>query len=154
MNRQNGKKYLKIFNAKKNGLKSRSSVFLTNHYQLISPTFPHQSLPVDNSYVYSQITIDAPKPDLVIYLQSPVDVLMDRISNRGRNIEQSIDRNYLELVNEDYSEFFLYYDDSPLLIVNCTEFDFINNENDYLSLIDYLLNVRSGRCYFNPTIFS
>jgi deoxyadenosine/deoxycytidine kinase len=113
----------------------------------------------DNEYklyeqVYSQITIDAPKPDLVIYLQSPVDVLMDRISKRGRNIEQSIDRNYLELLNEAYSEFFLYYDDAPLLIVNCTEIDFINNENDYLSLIDYLLNVRSGRCYFNPTIFS
>ena len=113
----------------------------------------------DNEYklyeqVYSQITIDAPKPDLVIYLQSPVDVLMDRISKRGRDIEQSIDRNYLELLNEAYSEFFLYYDDAPLLIVNCTEIDFINNENDYLSLIDYLLNVRSGRCYFNPTIFS
>lgn len=104
--------------------------------------------------VYSQITIDAPKPDLVIYLQAPVDVLMDRILQRGISVEQSIDRDYLELLNEAYSEFFLYYDDAPLLIVNCAEIDFINNDGDYLTLIDYMLNVRGGRHYFNPTIFS
>lgn len=104
--------------------------------------------------VYSQITIDAPKPDLVIYLQAPVDVLMDRILQRGISVEQNIDRDYLELLNEAYSEFFLYYDDAPLLIVNCAEIDFINNSSDYLTLIDYMLNVRGGRHYFNPTIFS
>ena len=104
--------------------------------------------------VYSQITIDAPKPDLVIYLQAPVDALMDRILQRGISVERSIDRDYLELLNEAYSEFFLYYDDAPLLIVNCTDIDFINNEDHYLTLIDYMLNVRGGRHYFNPTIFS
>jgi deoxyguanosine kinase len=103
--------------------------------------------------VYSQLTINSPKPDLVIYLQSPVDVLMDRIYKRGRKVEQNIDRDYLELLNEAYSEFFLYYDDAPLLIVNCSEIDIINNQNDYLKLIDYLLDIRSGRHYFNPTIF-
>jgi deoxyadenosine/deoxycytidine kinase len=113
----------------------------------------------DNEYklyeqVYSQITIDAPKPDLVIYLQAPVDVLMDRILRRGIAAEQSIDRDYLELLNEAYSEFFLYYDDSPLLIINCSETDFIDSEEDYLNLIDYMLNIRGGRHYFNPTIFS
>ena len=56
--------------------------------------------------VYSQLTINSPKPDLVIYLQSPVDVLMDRIYKRGRKVEQNIDRDYLELLNEAYSEFF------------------------------------------------
>lgn len=104
--------------------------------------------------VYSQITIDAPKPDLVIYLQAPVDALMDRILQRGISVERSIDRDYLELLNEAYSEFFLYYDDAPLLIVNCADIDFINNDNHYLTLIDYMLNVRGGRHYFNPTIFS
>ena len=104
--------------------------------------------------VYSQLTINSPKPDLVIYLQSPVDVLMDRIYKRGRKVEQNIDRDYLELLNEAYSEFFLYYDDAPLLIVNCSEIDIINNQNDYLKLIDYLLDIRSGRHYFNPTIFN
>jgi deoxyadenosine/deoxycytidine kinase len=104
--------------------------------------------------VYSQITIDAPKPDLVIYLQAPVDVLMDRILQRGISVERNIDRDYLELLNEAYSEFFLYYDEAPLLIVNCADIDFINNNDHYLTLIDYMLNVRGGRHYFNPTIFS
>ena len=103
--------------------------------------------------VYSQLTINSPKPDLVIYLQSPIDVLMDRIYQRGRKSEQNIERDYLELLNEAYSEFFLYYDDAPLLIVNCSEIDIINNHNDYLKLIDYLLDIQSGRHYFNPTIF-
>ena len=79
---------------------------------------------------------------------------MDRIYKRGRKVEQNIDRDYLELLNEAYSEFFLYYDDAPLLIVNCSEIDIINNQNDYLKLIDYLLDIRSGRHYFNPTIFN
>ncbi|MBT5922800.1 MAG: deoxynucleoside kinase [Cellvibrionales bacterium] len=104
--------------------------------------------------VYSQITIDAPKPDLVIYLQAPVEALMDRILKRGISEERNIDRDYLELLNEAYSEFFLYYDDAPLLIVNCADIDFINNDDHYLTLIDYMLNVRGGRHYFNPTIFS
>mgnify|MGYP006081305499 FL=1 len=104
--------------------------------------------------VYSQITIDAPKPDLVIYLQAPVDALMDRILKRGISEERNIDRDYLELLNEAYSEFFLYYDDAPVLIVNCADIDFINNDDHYLTLIDYMLNVRGGRHYFNPTIFS
>ena len=92
--------------------------------------------------------------DLVIYLQAPVDVLMDRIQRRGIQAEQAIDRRYLESLNEAYSEFFLYYDDAPLLIVNCADIDISSDDDDYLTLVDYLLNVRSGRHYFNPTIFS
>lgn len=101
--------------------------------------------------VYQQLTIDAPKPDLVIYLQASVDVLLSRIESRGVNFEQRIAREYLESINESYSEFFLYYDDAPLLIVNADELDVINRQNDYAQLVDYLLNIRSGRHYFNPT---
>jgi len=104
--------------------------------------------------VYQQIAIDAPKPDLVIYLQAPADILMERILQRGVAIEQSIDRHYLELLNQAYSEFFLYYDDAPLLIVNCAEIDLVHSDDDYLTLIEHLLTVRAGRHYFNPTIFS
>mgnify|MGYP001813284201 CR=1 FL=1 len=68
--------------------------------------------------VYHQLTIDAPRPDLVIYLQASTDVLLSRIDNRGLTYEQGIDQTYLERLNEVYSEFFLYYDDAPLLIVN------------------------------------
>ena len=103
--------------------------------------------------VYKQLTIDAPKPDLVVYLQASTDVLLSRIENRGLAIERSIDRSYLERLNEVYSEFFLYYDDAPLLIVNASEIDLANNAADYKDLVNYLLDIRSGRHYFNPTFF-
>ena len=103
--------------------------------------------------VYKQLTIDAHKPDLVVYLQASTDVLLSRIQNRGLAIERNIDRGYLERLNEVYSEFFLYYDDAPLLIVNANEIDLANNAADYKDLVNYLLNIRSGRHYFNPTFF-
>jgi deoxyguanosine kinase len=103
--------------------------------------------------VYQQLTIDAPKPDLVVYLQAPTDVLLSRIDTRGLEIERGINRDYLERLNEVYSEFFLYYDDAPLLIVNASEIDLANSEEDYKDLVNYLLDIRSGRHYFNPTFF-
>jgi len=103
--------------------------------------------------VYQQLTIDAPKPDLVVYLQAPTDVLLARIDNRGLPTERNIGREYLERLNEVYSEFFLYYDDAPLLIVNASEIDLANSAADYTDLVNYLLEIRSGRHYFNPTFF-
>jgi deoxyadenosine/deoxycytidine kinase len=103
--------------------------------------------------VYQKLTIDAPRPDLVIYLQAPTDVLLERIERRGINHERSIDRSYLEQLNEVYSEFFLYYDGAPLLIVNASMIDLAQGDSDYLQLVDYLLDIRSGRHYFNPTFF-
>ena len=103
--------------------------------------------------VYQQLTINAPKPDLVVYLQASTDVLLSRIENRGLAFERSIDRGYLERLNEVYSEFFLYYDDAPLLIVNASEIDLANSTADYQDLVNYLLDIRSGRHYFNPTFF-
>lgn len=103
--------------------------------------------------VYQQLTIDAPRPDLVIYLQASTDILLSRIESRGIPYEQCIERDYLERLNEVYSEFFLYYDGAPLLIVNASEIDLANSETDYRHLVDYLLDIRSGRHYFNPTFF-
>ncbi len=101
--------------------------------------------------VFRQLTIDAPRPDLVIYLQASTDVLLSRIESRGIGYEQSINRDYLESLNEVYSEFFLYYDGAPLLIVNASEIDLANSDRDYEHLVDYMLDIRSGRHYFNPT---
>ena len=103
--------------------------------------------------VYQQMTIDAPRPDLVIYLQASTDILLSRIDNRGLAFEQAIERDYLERLNEVYSEFFLYYDGAPLLIVNASEIDLASSEEDYRHLVDYMLDIRSGRHYFNPTFF-
>lgn len=103
--------------------------------------------------VYQQLQIDAPRPDLVIYLQASTEILEERIEKRGVAAEQAIDRAYLERLNEVYSEFFLYYDDAPLLIVNASEIDLANGDQDFRQLVDYLLDIRSGRHYFNPTFF-
>jgi deoxyadenosine/deoxycytidine kinase len=103
--------------------------------------------------VYQKLTIDAPRPDLVIYLQAPADVLLRRIEQRGIAAERAINRAYLEQLNEVYSEFFLYYDGSPLLIVNASMIDLARSDRDYEQLVDYLLDIRSGRHYFNPTFF-
>ena len=103
--------------------------------------------------VYEQLTIDAPKPDLVIYLQASTDVLLSRINSRGIAVEQGIERDYLERLNEVSSEVFLYYDGAPLLIVNASEIDLASGDTDYSHLVDYLLDIRSGRHYFNPTFF-
>ncbi len=102
--------------------------------------------------VYDRLLIDAPQPDLVVYLQAPTDTLMQRIENRGVPAERRIERSYLEQLNQAYSEFFLYYDESPLLIVNSKDIDFANNEIDYDILVKQILNTRSGRHFYNPAM--
>jgi deoxyguanosine kinase len=100
--------------------------------------------------VYEHVTIDAPTPDLVIYLQAPVDVLLKRVNKRGRDYERQIDAEYLERIVESYTRFFYDYAQSPLLIVNATEIDLVNNEADYQLLLEQIHKTRSGRHYFNP----
>lgn len=100
--------------------------------------------------VYEHLTINAPKPDLVIYLQAPTSVLLDRIHRRGIDAEQLIETEYLENLNKAYTEFFHYYDKSSLLIVNSAEINLVENEDDYQQLVDYILSVPSGTQYFNP----
>ena len=104
--------------------------------------------------VFSKMRVDAPVPDLVIYLQASPDRLLERIDRRGIDAERLIDRQYLEQLNEVYSEFFLYYDAAPLLIVNANEIDLAQGDRDYEQLVDYMLNIKKGRHYFNPTFFS
>lgn len=104
--------------------------------------------------VYQRVAVGAPTPDLVIYLQAPVHVLAQRVHRRGVSYEQSINVEYLESLNQAYSQFFLYYDDAPLLIVNAEQIDLVNNERDYQQFVDYLLTIKSGRHYFNPMSFA
>lgn len=100
--------------------------------------------------VYEHMTIDAPVPDLVVYLQAPAKTLLERIQHRGVAAEQSIDKQYLDRLNEAYLNFFHYYDRAPLLIVNAESIDWVNNPNDFNNLVNYLLNVDRGRHYYNP----
>jgi deoxyadenosine/deoxycytidine kinase len=100
--------------------------------------------------VYNHLTVDAPVPDLVIYLQAPEDVLLKRIARRGIRYERRIDAHFLHRLSEAYARLFLYYEASPLLIVNAANIDLINNEADYQALIEQIHTARSGRQYFNP----
>ncbi len=100
--------------------------------------------------VYDQLTIDVPMPDLVVYLQAPVDVLLQRIENRGLPHERLIEAAYLQRLSDAYVNFFYHYNDAPLLIVNATEIDFVSNDYDYQQLLQQLKSVHSGRHYYNP----
>lgn len=102
--------------------------------------------------VYEQMTIDAPRPDLVIYLQAPTDVLIDRIAARGVAFEQDISEEYLSALNEAYTHYFHYYDQSPLLVVNVADIDLANNTQHLHDLVETMLTIKSGRHYYNPSL--
>jgi len=100
--------------------------------------------------LYARLDIRPPKPDLVVYLQAPVDVLLERITRRGVDYEQHIDRQYLERLNEAYARFFHEFEAAPLLIVNAASIDPINNQRDYDELLSAIRRMSRGRLYFNP----
>ncbi len=100
--------------------------------------------------LYARLDIEVPKPDLVVYLQAPVDVLLERIARRGVDYEQYIDRGYLERLNEAYARFFHEYDGAPLLIVNAASIDPIANQRDYEELLAAIKRMSRGRLYYNP----
>jgi deoxyadenosine/deoxycytidine kinase len=100
--------------------------------------------------VYNHLMVDAPVPDLVIYLQAPEDVLLKRIARRGIKYERKIDAGYLHRLSEAYARMFLYYEAAPLLIVNAAHINLVDNEDDYQALLEQIHNTRTGRQYFNP----
>jgi deoxyadenosine/deoxycytidine kinase len=102
--------------------------------------------------VFESLNIEPPAPDLVVYLQAPVDTLLFRIARRGVEYEQRIARNYLERLNEAYARFFHDFDASPLLIVNASTIDPIHNEQHYNVLLEEICRIRSGRHFFNPVV--
>lgn len=100
--------------------------------------------------VYQHMTIDAPKPDLVLYLQARPEVLLERIRHRGIAMEKAINASYLERLNEAYTRFFHYYEQAPLLIINAADIDWVSKPQDYRHLVEYMLTIQSGRHYYNP----
>jgi deoxyadenosine/deoxycytidine kinase len=104
--------------------------------------------------IYAHVTADAPTPDLVVYLQAPVDVLLERIRKRGRGYERNIKVGYLERINEQYADFFHGYSAAPLLIVNAAEVNLVANQNDYQALLAQIRGMRNGRHFFNPLPFN
>lgn len=104
--------------------------------------------------VYAGLKLDVPRPDLVVYLQAPVEVLLERIQRRGIRHELWIEAAYLERLNEAYINFFYRYSEAPLLIVNAADIDFAHNEHDYRLLLEQIVQNRGGRHYFNPGLLA
>ena len=100
--------------------------------------------------VYEHITLDAPTPDLVIYLQAPIEILKERITKRGNINEQYLTLDYLERLNDAYSRFFLDYKDAPLLIINAADINLESNEKDYETLITMIMSNPKGKNFVNP----
>lgn len=129
---------------------SRVADFLLQAHRLFAKATLSQD-ELDLYYgVYNLLAEDVPIPDLVIYLQAPVDVLAKRIRASAGVPETKIDKRYLQKVVEGYTDFFYHYDASSLLIVNTTDLDFTGKSDDYDMLLHYLDRLRPGRHYFNP----
>ncbi|MGB5346381.1 MAG: deoxynucleoside kinase [Woeseia sp.] len=116
--------------------------------------FAEATLDREEMSLYRQIRdkldIEAPVPDLVVYLQAPADALLRRIARRGIPYERMIDRAYLEKLADAYARHFYNFDESPLLIVNAAEIDPVGNDADYQRLFEQIRGTTGGRHFFNP----
>ena len=90
-------------------------------------------------------------PDLIIYLQADTNTLMKNIAKRGRGFEANISYDYINALNEIYTEYFFRYNETPLVIINTNHIDFVNNSADLDQVIDYIRQPVSGTKFFNPT---
>ena len=89
-------------------------------------------------------------PDLVIFLQADTETLMKNISTRGREFEKNLSEDYLDALNQVYNEYFFRYQDTPLVIINTNNIDFVHNEKDLQEVIQYIRQPISGTKFFNP----
>lgn len=101
--------------------------------------------------LYTLMEPSTPRPDLVIYLQSSPERLMDNIRRRGRSYEAKMDPEYIRALNDAYNYYFFRYYQSPLLIINAAEIDFVKNENELDELLRQVSTIKArGTTYFNP----
>ncbi len=100
--------------------------------------------------LYAVLSENVPRPDLVIYLQASTGVLVDRIGRRRRDYESEISAKYLEDLNQAYNYFFYHYKESPLLVINTTDIDFVENESDLEDLVAQIGNMGKGVQYYMP----
>ena len=99
--------------------------------------------------IYSHLKVQAPQPDLVIYLQAPVDLLMERIERRGLKMERNISEAYLRRLADSYTQFFYQYDAAPLLIVNSVNLNFVDRPKDFDLLLEHIGHLRGPREFLN-----
>ncbi len=118
------------------------------------PLFARQNLDAEElklyEQVFAQLAVEIPVPDLVVYLQAPVETLLQRIKKRNRKMERAITAEYLQRLSDAYTEFFYYYNRSPLLIINAAEINPVERDADYRLLLERICSIQRGKHYFNP----
>lgn len=116
--------------------------------------FAYQNLDENELALYEQVyrLLDArvPKPDLVIYLQASTDVLIERIKKRNKDYEANIEEDYIEKLVDAYNRYFFYYTDTPLLVVNTSDVDFINRPEDLAGMVSEIRSIRGGVQHYIP----
>ena len=100
--------------------------------------------------LYPVLEQEVAKPDLVIYMQASVEVLLERIKKRARDFERTIEPNYLERLSEAYSYYFFHYRDTPLLVVNTDDIDFVNNPSDFDAFVEQIMRSHRGTQVYVP----
>jgi deoxyadenosine/deoxycytidine kinase len=100
--------------------------------------------------IYDLVKTKIPTPDLVIFLQADTEVLRRRVEKRSRDYEAILDPDYLDAVNKAFNNFFSYYSDTPLLVINTNEIDFVEKKCDLDELILKINSHKIGREYYNP----
>jgi deoxyadenosine/deoxycytidine kinase len=100
--------------------------------------------------VYKLLVPTVPRPDLVIYLQARPEVLLARIRKRGVEYERNISLDYLRLLSDAYNEYFFHYNETPLLVVNTSEIDFVESPRDLEQLVREVKSVKRGTQHYMP----
>jgi deoxyadenosine/deoxycytidine kinase len=100
--------------------------------------------------LYALLTESVPRPDLVVYLQAPIEVLLKRIRTRGRPEESRLSEEYLAEVNRAYNHYFFHYTQTPLLVVNTTDLDFVKRAEDVEDLMKQIQGMGKGTQYYVP----
>ena len=102
--------------------------------------------------LYSLLQESAPRPDLVVYLQAPTEVLVKRVHARGRPEESQLSEEYLSEVNRAYNHYFFHYTATPLLVVNTEGVDFARSEDDVADLLKQIRAMGKGTQYYVPRV--
>jgi deoxyadenosine/deoxycytidine kinase len=100
--------------------------------------------------VYQLLDAQIPKPDLVIYLEARPEILLERIKKRGRDFERAIDEDYLARLTEAFRSFFHHYTDAPLLVINSSDIDFVEDRGDLVDLIKEIRGMKQGVQHYIP----
>lgn len=131
-----------------------SDLVLADYTFAKSRIFAYLTLEDSELMIYNKLfdllAPEVPKPDLVIYLQANQDTLLRRIRKRGKEYEKMISPQYLKEVSDAYAHYFYRYDETPLLVVNTNDIDFVHTAGDFDALVDQIRLAQKGTHYYVP----